>query len=612
MTEFDVLLRAMATHGDEWSSSRNFARTAATLAVRDYGFPEEAETRAFVDGFGDLGLDAVAVALGDATILEPEDVARAFAANAESPVRILLFQAKCHNHLQQRDVDLFGIAAQRFLTLPIDALTLLKPNPNAQVFVNILQAIRLARPQSLAAAHVTLVFAYAGLWRDFNSVNLARQLAERNIKSSMPELRFEFVIWGESEIVEAGHRVGPERRKALAGARLFDLPPGEARGFIGFVSARELALFASRTHGDKRVPLDFLFLDNVRADLHGNKFWRSPGAEAISRALHDGRQDEMLVSHNGVVIVARAFERGTEADEIVLFEPQIINGCQTVHTLVRHFDQLADAHVPMKIIVTEDEALKDRVVIAANTQANVEEWDILSRHPGIRALEPYFQNGEKPMRQRVWMARRRGERIDWPWKPGEAVYERVVTPRQLLEAYVAAVEGRPHVVHGDPQCALESAYAGDAAAFSRSHDPTLYRALAWLVITGRRWARRHGRKWHDMYARGGPGAYPARHQFCFALWRLAESAPDKTSATDLTRSGATDERFQNLIDRLVENGDALGEAAAEAIVAAAAATSRHLDSDLAKREFFTAAVKAAVIAQQCPDHTDTEQERATS
>lgn len=590
----------MVAHGDDWSSSRSFARTAATLAVRDYGFPEEAETRAFVDGFGDLGLDAVAVAIGQTTILEPEDVPAALAQSPEAPVRILLLQAKRHDRLQQRDVDLFGIAAQRFLTLPIGDLTLLKPNPNAQVFIDILQAVRLARPQSLAAAHVTLVFAYAGVWRDFNSVNLARQLAERNIKSSMPELRFEFVIWGESEIVEAGHRVGPDRRKALAGARLFDLPPGEARGFIGFVSARELALFASRKHDDKRVPLDFLFLDNVRADLHGNKQWRSPGAEGISRALRDGRQHEMLVSHNGIVIVARAFERSDEADEIVLFDPQIINGCQTVHTLVRHFDQLGDAHVPMKIIVTEDDALKDRVVIAANTQANVEEWDILSRHRGVRALEPYFQNGEKPMRQRVWMARRRGERIDWPWKPGETDFEHVVTPRHLLEAYVAAVEGRPHVVHGDPQSALERAYAGDAAAFDLAHDPTLYRALAWLVITGRRWARRNGRKWHDLFARGGPGSYPARHQFCFALWQLAESMPEKTAAADLARSGATDERFQTLIDRLVENGDTLGDAAAEAVVAAAAATSRQLDADLAKREFFTAAVKAAVAAQRNP------------
>ncbi|MFN3869046.1 MAG: AIPR family protein [Hyphomicrobiaceae bacterium] len=579
-----------------WTSPISFAAAVSTLAVRDYGFPEAAETRAFVDGFGDLGLDAIAVAIGETTILEPEDVAPALAANPGSPLRILLLQAKRNERLNQHDVDLFGLSAQRFLTLSVADLRLLKPNPNAQVFIDILQAIRLAQPAALATAHVTLVFAYAGQWKDFNTVNVARQLAERNIRSSLPALRFEFVIWGDTEIVDAGHRVGPDRRKTLAAVRLMDLPGSEAKGFIGYVEARAIAMFASREQGTGRVPLDFLFFDNVRADLSASKYWErdNSGARAIAKALGEGRQGEFLVSHNGVVIVARAYELTAHGNEIVLCDPQIINGCQTVNTLVRHFSVLGNAHLPIKIVITDNEALKDRIVIAANTQANIEDYDILARHRGVRALEPYFQNAEKPMRQRIWLARRRGEQINWPWKPGETDYERVVTPRHLLEAYVGAVQGQPHVVHGDPGKTLEFAVSGEA--FSVDHDPTLYRALAWLIVTGRRWARRTGRKWHDLYSRGGPGSYPARHHFVFALWQLAEPSPDRCSAGDFARSGSADERFQRLIDRLVDDGDALADAAGEAVEQAVRATNRRLDADLVRREFFARAVSDAMKA----------------
>jgi hypothetical protein len=134
-----------------------------------------------------------------------------------------------------------------------------------------------------------------------------------------------------------------------------------------------------------------------------------------------------------------------------------------------------------------------------------------------------------------------------------------------MEAFAAACLGVPHRVHAESGSLLRDV---PDKIFHQDHSPSVYRAMGWLNVTGRRWAARHGLVWVDHVDARGPKAYPARHQFAHALWILADPGPGDTGLSRLSKK--VTERFERACRRLAgPEGSSLGDAAA-AIVAEAA------------------------------------------
>jgi hypothetical protein len=592
MLELEFLLKSMATGKVNWASPEHFARCAFTLAARDYGFPEECEVQGVVDGLGDRGLDGIALAIGDTAILEADDVEDAItAARAGEPLRALFVQAKNQERIPEAEVKKFADSVQEFLTYPRDRFERLKPNPATLAFWNAYDQLRAAAPDLAKAAHVSLVFAYRGDWKDFTLINIARDDKEEAIKYKLPDLRYDYLIWDAAELVGAGNRVGPVNRRPLKNVALLAMSETAAPGYVGHVGARALVDLVSRPAGKKRIALDFMFADNVRAFLGTDNPRDNPGAAGLKAALAAGRQAQVLLCHNGVTIVAAEAALRKDGGTIDLISPQIVNGCQSAHIFVALADSLGDARIPLKIVVTEDPELIDEIVLASNTQATVDAYDLLARNKGLRGLESVFTRAEVPLVERIWLQRRRNQAVDFPdtWKTQD--WSRVMQPRHLLDAFAASIGASPSTVHREPVRVL--ALAKDGVIFNERHEPTLYRALGWMVCNGRRWARRHGHSWRDRYVFGGTNAYPARHHFIHALWRLADLRPDDIEPAALLKSGAADTRFQALIKALLGHGDALSDAAGAAVKAAADALKRPLSSDLAGTDRMQQEVRAA-------------------
>src|SRR5262249_16105535 len=156
------------------------------------------------------------------------------------------------------------------------------------------------------------------------------------------------------------------------------------------------------------------------------------------------------------------------------------------------------------IVLTGEEKLKDAIILASNTQAAVDDYDMLARNEGLKELQHIFQRGEASPPERLWLQRRRNEPVDWPEHWEWRDWQRVLRPRNLLDAYAAALLGAPHLAHGNPAAVLNLARNG--TVFDPAHEPTLYRALGWLIVTGRKWAQRHDKKWQDRFIRSAPAA----------------------------------------------------------------------------------------------------------
>lgn len=507
-----------------------FARLVVYLAIQQFGMPLFSYEDALTEGPFDCGLDGIAVSLGNTPLRDPADAIKAAEEAIEGEddgrgecfPRVLLVQAKRSPNISNNEIKVFGVDAQNFLTLKKSQW--LKHGPNEQVdrWWTIYDSLRgtFRKHGKPFEPEVKLLFAYSGLWSEERQrPEASRQTAESLLRDLLGQESARFVVWGADELVEAVPLNPFPREAVLEGATLVPLPSGSpARGFIGFAPASSIMSMIPRAGGslDERV-----FIENVRSYL-GTEKSDNPGAFGLAQTLQRGEGDEVLLKHNGITIVAT--EAISAETSLRMRDFQIVNGAQTTFVLHELQSRLQSVNIPVKVVVTEDERLKDEVIRGANTQAPVQEMDLLGRIPKVREIEQNLLGMPGDAAEKLWLLRRRGERLF------DRQYDqrRIVTPRHLMEAFVAALLGCPEKVHGDIEKVLREVKKG--VVFAADHDVSVYLAMGWLVVAGRRWADRHKLRWESRFdVSRDAQAYPARFQFMRALWLQVDPSPQSVN-----------------------------------------------------------------------------------
>ncbi len=230
--------------GNKQGSPAAFAKAAISLAIRRFGLPGELEATAFVDGYGDLGIDGLAVALGDTAVTDPDDIAAGLAIEGQA-LDLLFVQSKRPGTIKQDDIVLFGNAVRTFLTIEEDELKRLKPSEQLMAQWRLFRDLRRAKPDIVEAADITLLFVYGGQWHDFQTVNVRRENVRADIGKALPKARIEFEIWGVEQLDDIGRQYGPGSVRKLTKTALLPMPPGATSGFIGYVAAQSLVDFVS-------------------------------------------------------------------------------------------------------------------------------------------------------------------------------------------------------------------------------------------------------------------------------------------------------------------------------------------------------------------------------
>jgi hypothetical protein len=301
--------------------------------------------------------------------------------------------------------------------------------------------------------------------------------------------------------------------------------------------------------------------------------------------------------------------------------PQVVNGCQSSYALGRLGRQVVGTDFVVKVVATADERLKDAIVLGANTQEEIETWDLLSRRRFVRELEREF---DRNWRNRLWLERRHRWRDVWEEAGAPANPEYILTPRQLLDGFAASILGRGHAAHTGAAQVLPLVQEVDDTAdnrarlkgriFSEDHEPALYRAVGWMIAAGRMWGQseRPSRGDDD---EGRFDQYHYRHHFVGALWRIADAEPDRVEPKDLARGRDAQDRATALIERLADKSDRrqLSKRAGEAVRAAikkAPATFEALRKagkvkvkhmpEPSKQAWFTDLVRAEADARRLP------------
>lgn len=128
-----------------------------------------------------------------------------------------------------------------------------------------------------------------------------------------------------------------------------------------------------------------LFYDNVR-DYLGN----NPVNVDISHSLESMHEKDLFtVLNNGITLVAKDAKLSSGIFHIKDY--QIVNGCQTSHVLYKNRDKIDnDLSVSIKVIVTDNQEITNRVIKATNWQTTITEEAFESLNEFHKELEEYF------------------------------------------------------------------------------------------------------------------------------------------------------------------------------------------------------------------------------
>ncbi|MFD4992366.1 AIPR family protein [Cellulosimicrobium cellulans] len=203
---------------------------------------------------------------------------------------------------------------------------------------------------------------------------------------------------------------------------------GVEQSYLGVLPGAEFLKIIADENGDLHRSI---FEDNVR-DFQGTN---NPVNVKIRDSIR-AHQDQFAVLNNGVTIVAK--DGKVLGDEITLDDFQIVNGCQTANVIYDLRDELSTIFVPLRVVITQDEAIATNITAATNSQTHVSKEDLYSLLNFQRSLEEHFRTYDEG--RRLYYERRSQQYQAVSSTPRN----RIVTRAQLVKAFASTFLNEPH------------------------------------------------------------------------------------------------------------------------------------------------------------------------
>lgn len=239
------------------------------------------------------------------------------------------------------------------------------------------------------------------------------------------EISVEYV--GATELIEQ-HR----KNKFVLQLPYAEQLSGEHGAYIMLVRLVAYNSFIRDERGNLRR---YLFDSNVRDFLGENRV-----NQEILSSLEEANSPEFWWLNNGITILATSaipLGRTPDGNALQLHDVQIVNGLQTTQTIHNYFQSgFARAEdqrcVLVKVIVSEEVAIRDKIIRATNNQSSVE-------LASLTATDKIQRDIEAILEQENWFYERRKNYYKNIGKP----VERFVAPLYLAVGVVALVRKCP-------------------------------------------------------------------------------------------------------------------------------------------------------------------------
>lgn len=389
--------------------------------LKDYDIGADDIEQGWIDGRDDGGIDGFYIFVNGHLLEDEEDFAWP---RTNALLEVWLITCKHHATFRQAPLDSLLATITELFDLSISESGL-KGSYSSQLialrklFVYAYRRLSISRP----VLRFRVIYASRGDANEVGHSIVSRsQQIEELINSFFSSCSVAFQFVGAAQLVEAYRRV---KTFSLTLPFLEHLATGKD-SYVLLVRLRDYWQFVSDESGSLRR---YLFDSNVR------DFLGTTGVNhEIAASLLDETAPDFWWLNNGVTILAT--NATIPGKTIHLQDIQIVNGLQTTETIYRHFHSGAttsqDRALLVKIIVSSDAQVRDRIIRATNNQSPVE---IAALH----ATDRIQRDIEAILERYDWYYERRRNYYRNIGKP----QSRFVEPLYLASAMVAMVLKNP-------------------------------------------------------------------------------------------------------------------------------------------------------------------------
>ncbi len=334
----------------------------------------------------------------------------------------MLITCKHHDTFKQATLDALIATLTEILDFGIEdsALTGAYSQTLLRMRNNLKFAYRKLSPR-LASFSVDINYASRGDTSDVGSEVQARgnQIASL-VEESFGSCSAKFSFIGSTELIDLHRRI-PNYTLELPFVEA--LAKGER--YVVLVQLSDYFTFISDNGKLRR----YLFDSNVRDFMGLNRV-----NEDIKSTLDDPASPDFWWLNNGVTILATS--AAITGKSIQANDVQIVNGLQTTESIFRHFSnspaERDDRSVLVKVIVTQDAAVRDAIIRATNNQTDVELASLHATDKIQRDIEDVM------LRHGLFYERRKNFYANQGHTPSE-----LVSPLYAAAGYVALILKAP-------------------------------------------------------------------------------------------------------------------------------------------------------------------------
>jgi hypothetical protein len=408
--------------------------------LKEYSLEYEDILNGIVDGGDDFGIDAIYIFVDGHIINELKDIETYF--TKKSKIKIEICQSKKEKGFSETAVLKIKDGLENIFDLEKPLLG----NSEFKSRSTLLREIYKKWHTSDNENEFKLNIEYISLGKD-EDINI--KVIDKKNKTldflkyiGIPHCNFNFI--DQKKLFELSKSEKYNKNLKIITKLDYDLEHNEdTEGYIAIVNGKEFYNFI--TDSDKIE--ERIFEDNVR-DFQGDKKTIVSNIQKTIKSSSDRKL--FWCMNNGITILTTKVKPSSRS--LNLENYQIINGCQTAHSLFNSVSEdktIEDFELVVRIIVTENDDIALKIIQATNSQIQIDSTAIKSQELIHKTIEDFFKS-EQP---KLYYERRNNfyRRRNYP-------FNKIINPKKLFQVTRSSILKLPSSSRSRPTKLFEEDY----------------------------------------------------------------------------------------------------------------------------------------------------------
>jgi AIPR protein len=333
-------------------------------------------------GGGDGAIDGLAIIINGRLVTEVQELEDIVTGSEYLDCDVVFIQSKMSSKFESSEIGSFIFGIKDFIS---DDSKLVH-NEEIKKLKDIWEAvIEKSSYMIRRRPNCKLYYVTTGKWSNDQNLQAVISSGCKEIEDSNLFENISFDPYGASELQKLYHETRNKLQSIVTFQHRITLPDieGVKEAFLGILPFQEFLKLIQ----DSDQSMYSIFYDNVR-DFQGENEVNA----RIKDTLKEKKFDLFCLLNNGVTLVATSLTPA--GNKFTLRDYQVVNGCQTSHVLhqCKDVEGIDSVNVPVKVIVTDDEDIKNQITLATNSQTEVKTEQLASLTSFQKRLERYYDS----------------------------------------------------------------------------------------------------------------------------------------------------------------------------------------------------------------------------